>query len=52
MSTTNTASLKEILELKLFLIQQMNKGNFTVHPMDILEKVNKVLDYVDSERKP
>lgn len=44
-------SYKQLLELKAYILGEINKGNFTLHPQDILNKLNEVIDAVDSERK-
>jgi hypothetical protein len=39
----------ELLKIKAFLLNQLNKGTFAVHVQDMLEMINNALD---TERKP
>lgn len=42
--TNEEKALKQLLELKSHLISKMSSGNFALHPQDVLQEVNKVIN--------
>ena len=34
---------KKLLELKLSLLAKINNGTFVIHPLDVVEELNKIL---------
>lgn len=41
--TKEEKALKELLAIKAQLLSKINQGTYVVHPVDVLEDINKVI---------